>query len=254
MTEKKCYLSSDQIKQLLDHNGGCIATDKITVEGRLVGYMYREPPDNDADTGWRFMAGDESEEYMDDADNHGVYALNTIANYDPEIIDLLRSPIGSAFAREGKDNSFISVESPVDPEDCLHPDFPVVTGSYRLDAEWCVYLPLNFNHRVEDKSLILWRPGITLYFSLFNNNNAESIETRIAHFREAMSPDAFEFQEAIEDETSRFSYRLVEEDTQAIYGFVFNDEGHLMTSFYFDNEEDYDLVQEIFETVDLVES
>ena len=31
-----------------------------------VGYCYREKPDGDWDSGWRFTAGDESEEYMDD--------------------------------------------------------------------------------------------------------------------------------------------------------------------------------------------
>jgi hypothetical protein len=40
MPEKKFHLPAENIKRLVEHNGGCIATDKITVDGRPVGYMY----------------------------------------------------------------------------------------------------------------------------------------------------------------------------------------------------------------------
>jgi len=32
--------------------------------------------------------------------NHAIYDVNTIANYDPEIIPFLNAPIGSAFERD----------------------------------------------------------------------------------------------------------------------------------------------------------
>jgi hypothetical protein len=38
----------------------------ITVDGRRVAFMYREPPDNDVDSGWRLMSGFESDDYMND--------------------------------------------------------------------------------------------------------------------------------------------------------------------------------------------
>ena len=71
---------------------------------KKVGYMYREEPDNnqDWDSGWRFTAGDESQEYMDDPDHSGIYALNTICNYDPEITELLNAPYGTAYIRVGQ--------------------------------------------------------------------------------------------------------------------------------------------------------
>lgn len=72
----------------------------ITVKGNRVGYMYRQLPQNKCDSGWVFTAGTESQEFMDDANNHGIYNINTIANYDPEIIPLLDSPAGSAFERK----------------------------------------------------------------------------------------------------------------------------------------------------------
>jgi len=78
--------------------------------------MYREEPDNDFDSGWRFTAGDESDEYMDDPGNSGIYALNTIANYDPEIIPFLNAPYSSAFARD-KDGVFQEEEFEPDEEE-----------------------------------------------------------------------------------------------------------------------------------------
>ena len=63
--------------------------------------MYRTAPENEYDSGWAFLAGDESQEYMADASNHGIYEVNTITNYDPDVVRLLDAPVGSAFIREG---------------------------------------------------------------------------------------------------------------------------------------------------------
>src|SRR5262245_22756297 len=97
--ERKFKLRAEQIKQLIEPMGGCMATDHITVGGLPVGYMYREAPDFDPDSGWRFFSGTESEKYVNDPDNTTIYDVNTIANYDPAIIPFLDAPVGSAFGR-----------------------------------------------------------------------------------------------------------------------------------------------------------
>ena len=97
------HVKAEDVKHLLpDWEGadGCIATNRITVEGRKVGYCYREIPDGNWDSGWRFSAGDESDEYMDDPNNAGIYKLNTICNDDPDIIPLLHTPAPCAFERD----------------------------------------------------------------------------------------------------------------------------------------------------------
>jgi len=86
-------------EKITDIQGGCIASDKITVEGLKIGYMYRENPTNELDSGWRFFAGDESEEYTNNADNFEIYNLNTICNYDNSIIPYLDAKIGSSFEK-----------------------------------------------------------------------------------------------------------------------------------------------------------
>ncbi len=78
--EKHFGLRADEIKPLAKGRGGCMATDEITVGHRLVGYMYREPPFFKSDSGWRFFAGDETQEYADEPSNYEIYEVNTIAN------------------------------------------------------------------------------------------------------------------------------------------------------------------------------
>lgn len=109
MTNKNYKLKAEDIKPLAVGLGGCIATDMITVEGQPVGYMVREQSLNAADSGWCFMAGGESQEYMDDQSNHGIYDVNTIANYSPDIVPLLSAPPQSAFARDRVSGKLIPV-------------------------------------------------------------------------------------------------------------------------------------------------
>jgi hypothetical protein len=108
--EKQYAISEDKIKPLAEGHGAAFATDLITVLGNKIGYMYRDEPDNEYDSGWRFMAGTETDDYMLDANNIGIYDVNTIANYDPDIIPLLDAPIGAAFERPNGTGDFVEVD------------------------------------------------------------------------------------------------------------------------------------------------
>jgi hypothetical protein len=116
MTEKRFKLRSDEIRPLVPGRGGCFATDHITVDGHRVGYMYRERAEGNSDSGWRFFSGLESDDYANDPENLAIYDVNTIANYDPEIIPLLDAPPGSAFARAKGTGEFVA-EAFIPPED-----------------------------------------------------------------------------------------------------------------------------------------
>jgi len=105
-SKKPFTLGADQIRPIATGYGGCIATDMITCGGRKVAFMYREQSDRELDSGWRFMSGYESDEYMNDPNNHAVYDVNTIANYDPDIIPFLGSDAGSVFEREDGTGAF----------------------------------------------------------------------------------------------------------------------------------------------------
>ena len=101
---KRLRLSPAEIRPLLGAwagQPGCLVSDRIVVDGKPVGYCYREAPaEGRPDSGWRFFAGDEDESYLSDASHTGIYHLNTLCNYDPEVLPLLNSPVGSAFGRD----------------------------------------------------------------------------------------------------------------------------------------------------------
>ena len=102
-------LSKEQINSLAEGYGSCFATDMITVEGYPIRFMYREDPDNEIDSGWRFMSGFESDDYMENPENHAIYDVNTISNYDQSIIPLLNSPVGSAYEKAEESDIFTLV-------------------------------------------------------------------------------------------------------------------------------------------------
>jgi hypothetical protein len=96
---KSFRIDASQIKPLVSGYGYCYATDRIVVDGARVGFMYRERPDRERDSGWRFFSGDEDQKYVDNPNNIGIYDVNTIANYDSDVIPHLDAPYGSAFSR-----------------------------------------------------------------------------------------------------------------------------------------------------------
>jgi hypothetical protein len=261
VAEKKFTIRADQIKALAPNRGACIATDMITVHGRKVGYMSREEPRNAEDSGWAFTSGDESQEYMDDTSNHGIYDVNTIANYDPDIIPYLDAPPGVAFAREARTGHLTQVGGePWQPGSgqggtaAIWPPtgFPVVEGEHTLTAEWSIRLPERFARRIEDGALVLWRPGLTIWLSVWNNDRGESRYSRLRGAKEWASPNRFA---ESEDTTSltRYTYRLRDEGesgpVESVQGFVIGDSGQVQIAIYFDSPTDEVVARRLIESV-----
>ena len=104
MINKRDEFIKVEIQNLVEWNEAngaeCFASDKITKDGFKVGYMYREQPEEGKpDSGWRFFAGDEDNEYVNNPNNLHIFDINTICNYDNDIIPYLKSEIGTAYIR-----------------------------------------------------------------------------------------------------------------------------------------------------------
>ncbi len=259
---KRFALSAAQIKPLATNHGGCFATDMITVEGLKVGYMYREMPRNRQDSGWVFTAGHETQDYMDQPANHGIYDVNTIANYDPDIIPFLDAPAGAAFERHGPSGRFAQVGGePWEPgteqsrsaRNWPPPGFPIVEGDHNLTATWTMHLPERFARRVEDNQLVLWRPGLTIWLTVWNNNHGASRATRLAEFKKSASPERFAEHASETSTLTRYAYRLRDENedgpVESLFGFVFSDDGHLQMAIYFDDSADEAVARQLVESV-----
>ena len=109
---KRFTIAAQDIRPRATGKGSCLASDRITVAGKRVGFMYREPADNTLDSGWRFFSGEESQDFADDPNNFEIYDVNTIANYDPDIIPFLDEPAFSAFDRESTSSKFVRSDFP----------------------------------------------------------------------------------------------------------------------------------------------
>ncbi len=91
-------------------DGYAFVSKMISVDRMRVLFMYREEPDQSADSGWRFFSGTESDEYANDPDNITLNAISTVVEIDPDIQDLLDSPYGSTFERDNAGLPFTKIE------------------------------------------------------------------------------------------------------------------------------------------------
>lgn len=121
----------------------------------------------------------------------------------------------------------------------LHPDFPVVNGPYWLTDDWLVTLPFEMNRRFEDDSLVLWRPGFSIWISVWGNDRAQTCRERYDRVRRDANPARFSEYVVEQAEAIWFSYRLKEHHpAPAVYAFAFAPCGHIQAAMYFDVEGD----------------
>lgn len=116
---KKDYAPFPKLLQTLVKGfGGAFATDHISVDGLPVRWMYREEPNSNDDSGWRFFSGYETDEFANTPKNADFFDLNTIANWDPTIVPLLDREPRVAFEKPLDSDQFIEVPDYDFPEDC----------------------------------------------------------------------------------------------------------------------------------------
>jgi hypothetical protein len=124
----------------------------------------------------------------------------------------------------------------------LHPGFPVVEGRYHLTKVWTILLPGRFNRRLEEGSLVLWRPGMTIWLDIWNNDGQETKADRLAVIETGRSADATSIRRSERGGILYYAYRLDEQSADdrkpALYGFAFADRGHVQMAVYFDAEND----------------
>ena len=135
----------------------------------------------------------------------------------------------------------------------LHPDFPIIEGHYQMTKDWSVTLPSQFNRRIEEGQLVIWKPGFTVWTNVWNNDNSESQEERLQWIQSDPSPDAFGKITESSDGLSRYSYRLKEDSDDdrvpAFYCFAIGEDGHVQMAMYFDSEGDLANAQAIWRSL-----
>ncbi len=208
----------------------CFATNRILLGGKPVGRMYR-------DDGWIFLAGDEDQEFIDNPNNTSITSIQEIARHDPAVAAYLTMPEGSDLIRV--DDQFVDADTgiPAVPLEgpALHPQYPIVHGRHRLTERWSIYLAEDMNRRVDDESLVLWRPGFTIRFEAWLLTAGETHEQRIESVV-AEVPRRFDERRWADDSASAVSFRVpAPGDTIApLFAFVFGGVDHLIFAINFD--------------------
>ncbi|MFV0237916.1 MAG: hypothetical protein ACK5HU_05230 [Flavobacteriales bacterium] len=106
----------------------------------------------------------------------------------------------------------------------LDPNFPVVEGAYFLSKYWSITLPVPFNRKVKNDSLVLWNSSLTFWMTQFENQRFQSSRNRVLslimddrsdqvkNYKEFEINNAFiaqYFQEEEKDDQIVFSYHYV---------------------------------------------
>ena len=90
----------------------------------------------------------------------------------------------------------------------LNPGYLTVEGLHQMTDGWSVDLPMQFNRRIEDGPLVLWRPGFTVWADAYGNDHSRSSEERLDEIRGDSSSDAYDEITETDGNVLRYSYRL----------------------------------------------
>lgn len=248
---KKQYCKTpDEIVRMLPSLGGAIVTDRVAVDGAPVGYMERSEPTEQADSGWAFYAGDESQGYLDDPNNASLMDLNTIANFDHGILPFLMFPPGTQIER-GTSGELEPVgqapEAP--PVRFLLPAFPGVNS---LTKAWEVNTQEHMLRRVENGDLVMWRPGLTFYVTCFSSNDQDEREL-VADFTKDISPGAQCLSTNQAKGFTQISYRLIEQvdghEQKGVYINGFAGNRVIYIAAYYDQESDLAVIESLADSL-----
>ena len=135
------------------------------------------------------------------------------------------------------------------------PQFPRVRGEYQMTRGWRVTLPDEYAKRFEEgefgTDLVLWRPGITCWTSVYNQKEGETPAAAYDWRKAAAAKDAVEVFELRDSKPLRFGYLLHEKpkddpERWALYTFTFGESGHVMMTIYFDRRQDLETAKKIW--------
>lgn len=97
------------IKDFTDMQKYAFITQRA-LENDFIGFCYRESSEFRIDSGWRFIYGDEDENYLDNPDNTITKDLSEVLAWKPELKNILSSRRGSQFEWDNTTNQFTPIE------------------------------------------------------------------------------------------------------------------------------------------------
>jgi hypothetical protein len=80
---------------------------KRALEADHIGYCYRDEPENNIDSGWRFLYGDEDEDYLDNPTNSEAVYPEDMLSINPALDSILSAPVHAEFEWEDESQTYI---------------------------------------------------------------------------------------------------------------------------------------------------
>ena len=138
----------------------------------------------------------------------------------------------------------------------LHPDFPVVSGDYAMSKGWRIELDQDFNRRIDEGSLVLWRPELTFWINIWNSDGKAAVDDVLRRLLADASPQRSDEQIDSTGVMARLTYELAEDDAEreqsadrSINGFVIYRAGYVQIAAYYDTPEAraaaYDIIRSV---------
>lgn len=244
MGDKRLKLHLKDLRPLVtEEMGGCIASDRITVDGAPVGYLERIKTTRDDDSGWLFTAGDEPAGFLRDSKNLGVYHLNYVANCDPRILPFIWALPGQRFQFDAKAGRFVEARGSKRLRGALKmPEGWSVEGPGRvtIGKRWSIDVGSPFRRRLDDGSHVLWRPNFTIWLSDEPQAAAGTKERQLEVLQQELSGREQVFDVARADLTARlgcvtFRGRKTSEGAESLNAVVVAAKARLRFGVYFDD-------------------
>jgi Uncharacterized protein conserved in bacteria len=82
---------------------------KMALEADHIGYCYREIPETKIDSGWRFLYGDEDEDYLDDPSVSAAVYLEEMLSINPALDTILSAPVGLEFEWDDEQQVYVEI-------------------------------------------------------------------------------------------------------------------------------------------------
>jgi hypothetical protein len=230
--------------------GFVIATKRVVEEENPVCFMYREQPMDPKDSGWRIFAGDESQAYVDNSDNSGIYDPTTILTIDPSIRELLLKPIGSAFERTDGTSEWEESSTVVGTDEL---------EDRSLGGGWHVKVSGIFDEdEDEEGDFVFAADGRTVRMAIwdFPDKTHEEVVTLHRDFiknREVGDQPTLQSYDMTEPGIVRIGFLVSESDEdrtyKVLYGYTVIGQEVAQGAFYYDQEEDADWAMETWMSV-----
>lgn len=82
---------------------------RMALEADHIGYCYRERPETNIDSGWRFLYGDEDEEYLDDPSVSVAVYPEEMLSINPALDRIFSAQVGMEFEWDDDQQMYIEI-------------------------------------------------------------------------------------------------------------------------------------------------